>query len=158
MVNHLISNVLRCGGVGCLIFTAFIFFISYTGIAAEMRDEEGKFRKRKNFKTFFGATIFLTFLLGILYFGNLNLIKSTEESPGLLVLWINSFGIFFIIHLYDLIVLDYLIIVKWHPKFLKLPDTNYYRTMEPHLHGFVRGIPLGLIASFIVSMASAVFN
>jgi hypothetical protein len=96
--------------------------------------------------------MFLCILLGLLFIANVKYANSLPTAPGLRHLWINSFGVFFVIHLYDLIVLDYLIIVKWHPKFLKLPNTSYYRTFRPHVIGFLKGIPLGIIASLISSL------
>jgi len=157
-MNNLIVNILKIGGIGCLVFTAFILFMAYTGIASEMRDEEGNFKKKRNLKTILGATLFIFFLIGLLYVGNLSLMESAEESPGLLLLWINSFGIFFLIHLYDLVILDYFVVIKWHPNFLNLPDTDYYRTFRPHLNGFLKGIPIGVGASFITSILTIAIN
>lgn len=151
-MNNLIVNILSIGGIGCLVFTAFILFMAYTGIASEMRDEEGHFTKKRNLKTVLGGILFIFFLIGILYVGNLCLMESAGESPGLLMLWINSFSIFFLIHLYDLVVLDYFVVIKWHPKFLNLPETNYYRSFRPHLNGFLKGIPIGIGASLITSI------
>lgn len=151
-MNSVIENILNIGGVGCLFFTAFVLFMAYTGIASEMRDEEGHFKKKRNFKSILGGTLFIFFLIGLLYVGNLCLMESAEESPGLLLLWINSFGIFFLIHLYDLVVLDYIVVVKWHPKFLNLPETKYYRSFRPHLNGFLKGLPIGIGASLITSI------
>lgn len=151
-MNSLIVNILSIGGIGCLVFTVFLLFMAYSGIASEMRDEEGNFKKKRNLKTVLGATLFIFFLIGLLYVGNLCLMDTVEESPGLLLLWINSFGIFFLIHLYDLVIIDYLVIVKWHPGFLNLPDTHYYRSFRPHFDGFLKGIPLGVGASLIASI------
>lgn len=151
-MDDLIVNVIKIGGMGCLAFTFFVLFMAFTGIASEMRDEEGNFKKKLNMKTAFGATLFVSFLFGLMYVGNLYYIESAAESPGLLLLWTNSFGIFFVLNLYDLLILDYLIVVKWHPKFLKLPDTNYYTSFKPHLLGFLKAVPLGIGASFIASI------
>jgi len=158
IMDKLIINIIKFGGMGCLIFSVFILFMAYTGIASEMRDEEGNFKKKRNLKTIFGIILFVSFLFGLLYIGNLRFIESTEGTPGLLLLCTNSFGIFFLIHLYDLIVIYYLVVVKWHPKFLKLPDTNYYRSFTPHLKGFVKGIPIGIGASFITSIITIWIN
>ncbi len=58
-----------------------------------------------------------------------------------------AYGIFFIINLYDFVVLDYLVIVRWHPAFLQLPETDYYRTTRPHAEGFARGCVIGVPTS-----------
>ncbi len=151
----MITNILTIGGIGSLVFMCFILFMSVTGIASEMRDEEGNFRKNFNWKTLIGGIAFISFLFSLLYIGNAYYITSLHEKPDFFQLWLNSFGIFLVVHLYDLIILDYLVIVKWHPKFLKLPETDYYRTLAPHVKGFFRGIPIGVIASLVASLFSA---
>lgn len=152
LLKNLIINTIQVGTIGCLLFTAFILLMAKTGIASAMRDEEGNFKKQRNLKTLLGVSLFILYLFGLLFVGNLYFIEAAEKPPGFLLLWINSFGIFFIVHLYDLIIIDYFIIVRWHPEFLKLPDTNYYRSFQPHVKGFVKGIPIGVVASFTSSM------
>jgi len=148
----MLTNILKLGALGCILFTVFLVLMSTSGIAAEMRDENGEFKKKLNFKSVLGAILFLCFLLSLLFFANINYSNLKPSNPSLIDLWINSFGVFFFIHLYDLLVLDYLIVVKWHPKFLNLPDTNYYRSFRPHVIGFLKGIPLGILASLIASL------
>ena len=148
----MINNILEIGALGCVVFTGFLLFMAYSGIASAMRDEEGKFRKEINFKSVLGGIMFLFFLLGLLFIANVRYTNSLPTTPGLINLWINSLGVFFIVHIYDLLVLDFLIVVKWHPKFLNLPNTSYYRSFRPHVIGFLKGIPLGIIASLISSL------
>ena len=148
----MIKTILIIGGVGCIIFTVFLLFMAYSGIASAMRDEEGNFKKDLNFKSTLGAIMFVGFLLGILLAANIYYIQSQTSSPTFIQLWCNSLGVFFVIHIYDLLVLDYLVVVKWHPRFLKLPNTSYYKTMRPHIKGFLKGIPIGVIASLIASL------
>lgn len=148
----MVNNILKIGTLGCIVFTGFILLMSYSGIASAMRDEEGKFRKEINFKSALGAIIFLCFLLGLLFIANVKYANSLPATPSLINLWINSLSVFFIIHVYDLLVLDYFIIIKWHPKFLDLPNTSYYRSFRPHVIGFLKGIPLGVIASLLSSL------
>jgi hypothetical protein len=126
--------------------------MSYSGIASSMRDEEGAFRKEVTFKSVLGALLFICFLLGLLFFANITYSNSLADPPSLINLWVNALGVFFVVHIYDLLVLDYLIVVKWHPKFLNLPNTSYYRTLRPHIVGFFKGISLGILASLIASL------
>ena len=149
----MIENILIVGGIGSVIFTLIIILLSTTGIAKAMRDEEGKFKKEFNRKTLLGAVVFIGFLTGLLHYGNLNYTNTLNANPTFFQLWVNYFGIFLIIHLFDLIILDYIIIVKWHPAFLKLPDTQYCKTMQLHINGFFKGGPLWnccLFNSFVI--------
>ncbi len=147
-----LQSILTTGGIGCLAFTVFLVLMACSGIAAEMRDEEGNRKKSRSLKSILGGTLFLVFLIGILLISNIYLIQHAEVPTGIVALWGHAFGVFMIIHLYDLIVLDYLVIVRWHPDFLHLPDTPYYTKFKPHLVGFAKGIPLGIGASFLAAL------
>ena len=140
------------GGLGCILFTIFLLIMSYSGIASAIRDENGNFKKDLNFKSVLGGLLFSFFLLGILVLANINYSYTLPNTHGFIELLINSFGVFLVIHIYDLLILDYLIVVKWHPKFLKLPNTDYYTTITPHIKGFLKGLPLGIIASVLASI------
>jgi len=153
-MNELINNILIWGALGSTIFLVLILIIAFTGIAAATRNEAGQFKKKLTWKSAIGFSIFSLFVFGLLHNGNIALIECYNSSPSLIILWLNSFGIFFFVHLFDLLVLDYLIIVKWHPSFLKLPDTDYYNIMKPHVDGFIRGIPFGIVVSFLIALFS----
>lgn len=150
----MIINILQVGGIACLLFTAIIATVGLTGIADAVRDENGNFRKKFNLKTVFGLLLMIFFILGMLIWGNIRWMQISDDHSRLILLWINGFAIFMILHLYDLIVLDYLIIVQWHPDFLKLPGTDYYTTFHPHFIGFLRGLPLGVFLSFLAALLS----
>ena len=151
MISTIIHNIIFSGAIGSLIFTAIIVFVAYTGIADAVRDKEGKFKKEWNWKSVVGLSLMLGFIIGLLYCSNQRLETLVGAQLNWLTLWGNAFGTFMFLHLFDLLVLDYLIIVKWHPDFLKLPDTAYYQTFKPHLEGFFRGLPLGIVLSLLVS-------
>ncbi|HMB62995.1 MAG TPA: hypothetical protein VKN36_07985 [Eudoraea sp.] len=154
----MIDNILYAGGIGCVLFTIWLILFGLGGWVRHVRDKEGKFRKKWNWQGVLGMTVFAAFLLGVLVWGNLRLQMLSMEAPGFTLLFLNSFGIFFMIHLYDLIVIDYLLIVLWHPKLLNLPNTEYYTSIWPHIKGFAKGIPLGLVASGIAAMLSLFFS
>jgi len=150
--STMIINILWVGGVACLMFTVLIATAGTTGIADAVRDEEGRFRKKLTVTSALGLLLMLSFILGMLLWGNYRWLQLSGASPTLLSLWVNGFGIFMVLHLYDLIVLDYLIIVRWHPKFLNLPNTDYYTSFRPHFIGFLRGLPLGMLLSFVAAL------
>ena len=152
----MISNILFVGAVGSVFFTIFLIFMATSGWAKSIRDEEGHFKKHWNWKAIAGMFLFVWFLLGILFWGNSRLL-SVDGEISFVLLFLNGFGIFMFLHLYDLLVLDYLVVIKWHPKFLKLPNTAYYNSMKPHLQGFVRGIPIGIVAALIAAALSRIF-
>lgn len=136
------------GLVGAIIFTILLILIAITGLAAAARDQEGRFKKLSP-KSVLGFGIFLIFLIGFPAWGVIDWLSTLGECPSFYQLWLHAFSIFFVVHLYDLLILDYLIIVRWHPKWMKLPDTAYYNEFRPHLIGFIRGIPFGIVTTLL---------
>ena len=152
MEELIFCNVLKFGIAGSLVFFILLMILSFTGVFRAIRDSEGKFRKELNWESALGFGIFISLFFTLLYFGNQELINTMDQEPGVKLLWVNAFSIFMIVHLFDLIVVDYLIVVKWHPNFLRLPKTPYYTTMKPHLKGFLKGLFFGAEISFIVAL------
>lgn len=154
----MINNILFVGGIGCVLFTGWLILFGLSGWVKHVRDKEGEFRNKWNWQGVLGMAVFAAFLLGVLVWGNLRLQTLCMEPPRFTLLFLNSFGIFLMIHLFDLIVIDYLLIVLWHPKFLNLPNTEYYTSIRPHIKGFAKGIPIGLVASGIAATLSLLFS
>jgi hypothetical protein len=68
-------------------------------------------------------------------------------------MWAMAYAIFVLVNLYDLIVLDYILVVRHRPSFITgLPDTPYYTTMKPHVQGFVRGLVVGIVLSLVSAL------
>ena len=144
------QNALEYGMLGSLCFFVVLVVVSRTKIFEAVRDEEGNFRKGMSLKGLFGMGMMLALFVSIFWFSSVELAEKYIE-PSFLVIWLNAFIVFFIIHLFDLIVIDWLLIIVWHPKFLNLPDTDYYTKLKPHIEGFFRGIPLGVTLTLVVS-------
>lgn len=153
-MHPMLTSILISGATGSILFTVFLVMMARSGIAAEIRDEEGQFKKISGKKAWFGLVFFVLFLLSVLTGGNLLYEELSVGAPAYIARVSQAFGVFFFIHAYDLFIIDYLIVVKWHPQFLKLPDTPYYTTVKPHLDGFIRGIPIGIVFSAIAAALS----
>ena len=138
-------GVLLWGGFGSLLFTALLLLMRAVGVIDAARDREGKFR-RMTLKSLVGFASVLTLMVG---FPALGAVTILEGAISLWAAWGVAYGIFFVINLYDFVVLDYLIIVRWHPAFLNLPDTDYYKTARPHAEGFARGTVIGIPATLV---------
>jgi len=147
----ILQNASKYGFIGCFGFFAMLIVVDRTGIFKAVRDEEGNFRKKFNGTALLGMALMIAFMVSLFWWSNASLAK-IYPFPTLWEYWLNSFFVFFIIHLFDLIVIDLMLIVWWHPKFLNLPDTDYYTKSQPHIQGFFRGIPFGLIITLLVSV------
>ena len=136
--------ILGWGALGSGILTAALIVLRASGVVDATRDREGKF-KRLTAKGLIGFLTMVLIVVGFPTWGTLSVLDGDVSSFW--AAWGVAYGIFFVINLYDLVVLDYLVIVRWHPAFLELPDTDYYRTLRPHAEGFVRGSLMGLVAT-----------
>ncbi|MFC4588823.1 hypothetical protein [Sphaerisporangium corydalis] len=62
-------------------------------------------------------------------------------------------------NLFDLVVLDWLIVVRWRPAFVVLPGTegmDAYDDMGHHLRGYVKGVVICQAAALLSAVAFAV--
>lgn len=148
-MSSLVLRVLLWGGVRSLLFTGLLLLMRALGVTDAARDPEGQFR-RWSLKSVMRFTSFVALMVGFPAVGSATIL----EAPTLWTAWGVTYGIFFVINLYDFVALDDLIIVRWHPAFLNLPDTDYYRTTRPHAeglaHGTVIGIPATLLSAVLV--------
>ena len=136
--------ILLWGAIGSLIFTGALVVMRAAGVVDATRDPEGRF-KRLSMKALAGFLFIVVLMIGFPALGTLAIVGG--DALSFWAAWGVAYGIYFIINLYDFVVLDYLVIVRWHPAFLHLPDTDYYRTTRPHAEGFVRGTLIGLPAT-----------
>jgi hypothetical protein len=136
--------ILGWGALGSVLLTTALVVLRALGVVDATRDREGRF-KRLSAKGLIGFLTMLLLIVGFPAWGTLAVLDG--GIPSFWAAWGVAYGIFFVINLYDLVILDYLVIVLWHPAFLKLPDTDYYRTLRPHAVGFVRGSVMGLLAT-----------
>jgi hypothetical protein len=141
----------KYGLIGCVGFFILLIVVDRTGIFKAVRDEEGNFKKKFNATAWIGMTLMFGFLITVAWSSLIGLDK-VVVLPSFVEYWLTAFITFFIIHLSDLIVIDIMLIVWWHPKFLNLPDTDYYTKSKPHIQGFFRGIPFGLVMTLLVSV------
>lgn len=139
-----LGSMLLWGSLGSLLFTANLLLMRAWGVIDAARDSEGKF-KRLSVKSFIGFSSMLVLMVGFPALGALAILSG--DILSFWSAWGVAYGIYFIVNLYDFVVLDYLVIVRWHPAFLRLPDTDYYTTARPHAEGFARGTVIGLPAT-----------
>jgi hypothetical protein len=150
-----LGSMLLWGSLGSLLFTANLLLMKAWGVTDAARDSEGKF-KRLSVKSFIGFSSMLVLMVGFPALGATATLGG--DTLSFWSAWGVAYGIYFIVNLYDFVVLDYLVIVRWHPAFLRLPDTDYYTTTRPHAEGFARGTVIGLpatLASASLALAMA---
>ena len=97
---------------------------------------------------------FITMLLGFPVYSNLKLKRQNHGHLSLKNAFINAYDVFAFSNLFDLLVLDYLVMLRMRPRFAMLPGTqesDYSNDYFFHFVGFLKGMGYGLIPSLIIA-------
>lgn len=97
---------------------------------------------------------FLLLLVGFPFFSTWVLKQANNGNVSFPILFVNTFGVFWISNLWDLLVLDWLIGCTFTPKFAIIPGTEGaagYKDYAFHFRGFMIGTVLSLIVGLIVA-------
>jgi hypothetical protein len=139
-------------GVLALVFTGLLFVQHFLGFENSLRDEAGQLDASRSR---IGQVMFVL-VFSLIIGGPVIAIHLVEQRTGPLSfggMWGLAYAIFFLANLYDLVVLDYFLVVRHRPSFIKgLPDTPYYTTMKPHVQGFARGSGIGAVTSLLSAL------
>jgi hypothetical protein len=104
--------------------------------------------------------LFFPALAGILLLAVVRLFRLTGGTPGFLPIFITVFTILMVFNLVDLLILDGLIAMVIHPKFMELPGTEGmagYGDFGFHVRGFLIGtVGLGALSLAIAGLAVVV--
>ena len=79
---------------------------------------------------------------------------ATLGSRSFWDLFAYAFGLLFIFNLVDLLILDWLIVCKFKPRWATLPGTEHIVIPKPYLHHF-KGFLMGNVGLLIVALALA---
>lgn len=101
---------------------------------------------------------FFGFALALIFYSNAQLVARAGQTE-FLPIFLNTYLVFEIFNLFDLLVLDYLVMMVLKPKFLFIPGSEHmeqYNTFGFHFRGFLIGLIIGFVASGIISFISVV--
>ncbi len=96
----------------------------------------------------------LGLMLGFPIYSNLRLRRRNGGSLAFASAFVNAFGVFALGNLFDLVAIDYLLIVRLRPDFAVFPGTAgmaEYGDVGFHLRGLVKGLGIGLVYSAFVA-------
>lgn len=151
---NILSSVLIWGTVGSTLFTLMLFIVYKTKLALTVANSKKLFLKKITPEILTNLGIAFLFIIGLPSIASIYLISQTATAIPFLQLWLHAYSIFLFINLFDAFVLDKVLVVKWHPLFLKLSDTEYYSSINPYIKGFFKGSLLGLVFSFLSVLIS----
>ena len=99
-------------------------------------------------------SLFLGLLIGIPGISALVWRTATLPSHSFLELFAYAFGVLFIFNVVDLIILDWLIVCWFKPRWTILPDTEHIEVPHPWLHHF-REFLIGTVGLVVAGLAIA---
>ena len=100
------------------------------------------------------AIPFLVSMLGLPSYSNLKLKRENHGRLSFKNGFINAYAVYTLFGLFDLLVIDYLLLIRLRPRFAVLPGTDdreYANDFAYHLNGFLKGLGFGMIPSLIIA-------
>ena len=102
----------------------------------------------------------LTLLGGLLgiqvasdYFG----LKLRRMEVSFIGLYLLNYALYIVLVIYDTLVIDYLVIVKWRPKFLMIPEAMNAQSMRKHIIASIPVAPaIGLLLTALSTLIAYV--
>lgn len=101
---------------------------------------------------------FIALLLGFPAYSNLKLKRQNHGHLSFKNALVNAYAVFAFSNLFDLLVLDYLIMLRMRPRFAMLPGTeesDYTNDYFFHFVGFLKGMGYGLVPSLLIAFLTS---
>lgn len=148
----LLSVLLGSIVMGSLAYHAEIWHDDYP---PDLQEKAGPMSKRAKRERLVVAVPFLALLLGGPVFSNRRLRQQNGGKLSLPAAAANAYAIWSVFNLFDLLVLDYAILMGLKPRFAILPGTQgtekSYQDYKFHFIGFLKGQSYGLVLSLIIA-------
>ena len=141
MLIQIIDAAWLWGLIGCILFTGMLIIHHNWGPGPTVRDEEGNRQKiAPEFRVF--VAIEMIVIVSILLVCSTMAIERFQivnVGGGNVLKFLIAYCTLFLINLWDLVVIDWALVVRFRPRSLVLPDTRYFNSMKPHLKGWIVG-------------------
>ena len=101
--------------------------------------------------------LFWGFAVGLFFYSTRSLIARNGSESLFLPVFLNTYLVFEVANLFDLFVLDYLLLIVMRPGFLFIPEAagmEQYNTFAFHFAGFLKGLVIGVVLSLIVAVVT----
>lgn len=96
----------------------------------------------------------MVFVIGLLIHAVVRLDQLTTGDAGFLEVALSTFLIIQVFNLVDLLLIDWLLLVRIRPRFVVVPGTEHLRDYGGyrfHFEGFLKGIAGSLVASLLIA-------
>jgi hypothetical protein len=150
---NIISNIIIWFLIGACFLNIITLYVFRTGLVYKSRKKDGTLKKKMSIKGFLSflimSILILIFFLAFDYF----VFRDIGQIKYIWVLSVNLV-LLLLLDLYDAYVIDFLVLTKWRPGFLKLneeltPDSMRFHIKKQFTAGWIIKIPLILISSIL---------
>ena len=140
--------------IGVAAFNLYVLFVFRSGMVYAARKPDGTLKEKLSLKGIASMLGFLALLVGFLVAANLLGLPNHRAGMTFGFIFLLDLALYWMWFLYDTLVIDWLVLGKWRPKFLKIPDEMGKESMTEHIRkslfvGTLSGIVLALVASGI---------
>ncbi len=137
--------------IGIAAFNVFVIVVFRTGIVWAARTRDGKLKKRIPWAGIFAMLSILGGIVGLQTAANYFGLASWGIPLSFGQLFLLNFGHYLILLAYDTFVIDYLVLSRWRPAFLLIPDEMNTESMREHI---IASLPIGTIIGAVLTAIS----
>ncbi len=141
--------------IGFIAFSLYVFVVFRSGLVYTSRKQDGTLKDRIPLSGIVNLLLFLLIIVGFQVLANyLGLARSGVDIRHM-SLFVLNFGHYFILFLFDTIVIDGLVLGVWRPGFLRLSDDIGGESMKKHI---LISIPVGMAAGIVLTAISSAIS
>jgi len=151
-INNLVSYLIIWSMLGVILFNFVVIYLLRSGDVYESRGKDGLRKRDSSVKGWITTLGFLGLVVAFLLAGNyFSFLRIHSGFTFWQIFWLN-FALMMILVVYDSIVIDWLVIAKWRPAFLKIPDEMNAESMKKHI---LFTIPVAPVICAVIAAISA---
>ena len=165
MLTPVMQNGLVFGGWMCVMFTTFLAVVGFVNpeimLGDYPPDVRAKYGPQSERAKRQGAVIMPLFFVALIALFTASVL-SLKQAVGTLTfadVFLSALVTMLTFNVYDLLVLDWLMFVKWQPKFAVLPGTEGmagYSDLMFHFRGFLIGLVWSVGLALVVAGVTAI--
>ena len=140
---------------GVLAFNLIVVFLFRSGLVYAARDQEGHFKRKIPLRGFLTVAGFLCLIIGFIVLSNYISLIVRNIFLDFCQLFLLNLSLMLSLILYDTLVIDWLVIGRWRPSFLHLPEAMNASEMKTHIQrSLIAGPIFGTILALIGTLIS----
>jgi hypothetical protein len=133
-IEKTIQYLVVWSGIGAAAFCIYVFVVFRSGLVYTSRKADGTLKDRIPLSGILNMIILLLIIVGFQVLANYFGLARSEIDIRFMALFLLNFGLYFILFLFDTIVIDGLVLGVWRPGFLRLSDDIGHEETYSHLN------------------------